>query len=307
MSDQPFKPLSKPAPKARMSISTFLESIPPGQETIIKEPIQDHEVSRGIALNVPPFIFLPTIQLYCSTEKCNGVRFFEPNTVKWSINPKEPSLLKFRCKNCEETEKLYAIIYSIHEKAICVMKIGEHPPYGPPVPTRVISLIGPDRDNFLKGRRSENQGLGIGAFAYYRRIVERHKDRIFGELISACKKLGASVEVIQDLETAKKEIQFTRAVESMKHGLPSTLLINGQHNPLILLHSALSEGLHDHSDEECLELAQNIRVVLTDMAERVAQALKEVSELDSAVANLMKRGSQKKPSESSARVKPPPP
>lgn len=79
----------------------------------------------------------------------------------------------------------------------------------------------------------------------------------------------------------------------MKHGLPATLMINGQHNPLTLLHAALSEALHEHTDEGCLELAQNIRVVLTDLADRVSQALKEVSELDSAVAQLMK-GVQKK-------------
>ena len=235
------------------------------------------------------------------------MRFFEPDTDKlWTTQDKpKHHFVYYRCKNCAETEKLYAIILKLREKGPNdVVKVGEYPPFGPPVAPRVISLIGPDRDNFLKGRRSENQGLGIGAFAYYRRIVESHKDRIFDALIRASKKLGASTEVIQDLEIAKKESQFTKGVEAMKHGLPSTLLMNGQHNPLTLLHSALSEGLHDHTDEECLELAQHIRVVLTELADRVSQALKESSELDSAVAKLMKLGSQKKRPEGSTRPKP---
>ena len=46
------------------------------------------------------------------------------------------------------------------------LKFGEFPAFGPPVPPRVLSLIGPDKDLFLKGRRSEIQGLGVGAFAY---------------------------------------------------------------------------------------------------------------------------------------------
>jgi hypothetical protein len=46
----------------------------------------------------------------------------------------------------------------------------------------------------------------------------------------------------------------------VKHGIPQARLING-HNPLTLLHNALSAGLHEQSDETCLELAQAVRVV----------------------------------------------
>jgi len=46
----------------------------------------------------------------------------------------------------------------------------------------VITLIGPDREIFLRGRRAENQGLGIGAFAYYRRVVENQKGRIITQI-----------------------------------------------------------------------------------------------------------------------------
>lgn len=35
-------------------------------------------------------------------------------------------------------------------------KLGERPPYGQPTPPRLIKLIGPDRDIFLKGRNCEN-------------------------------------------------------------------------------------------------------------------------------------------------------
>jgi hypothetical protein len=62
-------------------------------------------------------------------------------------------------------------------------KLGELPVYGPPTPARLISLIGPDREIFLKGRRCGNLGLGIGAFVYYRRVVENQKSRILDEII----------------------------------------------------------------------------------------------------------------------------
>ena len=65
--------------------------------------------------------------------------------------------------------------------------------------------------------------------------------------------------MISVLETAKVENQFSRALESVKDAIPPALLING-HNPLTLLYSALSGGLHGKSDEECLELAHAVRV-----------------------------------------------
>jgi hypothetical protein len=140
-----------------------------------------------------------------------------------------------------------------------VMKLGEVPPFGPPTPARLISLIGPDRDLFLQGRRAEVHGFGVGAFAYYRQVVEHQKSRIIHEIAKASAKLGASKEMLAQLALAEKETQFSKAIDQIKAGIPEALLIYEQ-NPLTLLHSALSEGLHDHTDQECLLIAQEIRL-----------------------------------------------
>jgi len=122
-------------------------------------------------------------------------------------------------------------------------------------------------------------------FFYYRRVVENQKNRIFGEIIKVTKKVSPDDKLISELEAAKGETQFSKAVESIKHALPHSLLING-HNPLSLLHSALSEGVHTNDDATCLELATSIRVVLIEFAERLGQALKDEAELTEAVKRL---------------------
>ena len=147
-------------------------------------------------------------------------------------------------------------------------------------------MIGADRDSYLKGRQAENQGLGVGASAYYRRVVESQKNRILDEIIRVGQRIGAQPDVIADLTAAKHEAQFSKAVETVKHGLPQMLMVNG-HNPLTLLHAALSEGLHAQTDETCLEMATTIRVVLTELADRLGNALKDQAELNSAVTRLM--------------------
>lgn len=166
-------------------------------------------------------------------------------------------------------------------------KLGELPQLGPPVSPLVFKLVGPDRDLFLAGRRSENQGLGIGAFAYYRRVVESQKNRIFERIIRIAEKFDLDAELISELRKPQNETQFRKAVEAIKHAMPETLLMNG-HNPLQLLYMALSKGIHEQSDEECLSRARDIRIVLTGLADRLAQLLKDEAELSEAVARLTK-------------------
>jgi hypothetical protein len=121
---------------------------------------------------------------------------------------------------------------------------------------------------------------------YYRRVVENHKNQILDEIIRVSKKIGAPPETLTALEAAKKEIQFSKALTSVKDAVPQALLINGQ-NPLTLLHSALSVGLHEQTDETCLALAHDVRVVLIELAERLSQALKDEAELNAAISRLM--------------------
>ncbi len=179
-------------------------------------------------------------------------------------------------------------------------KFGELPLYGPPTPSKLIKLIGPDREIFLKGRRCENQGLGIGAFVYYRRVVENQKNRILDEIIKVSEKISASEESIAALKEAKKEIQFSKALASVKDAIPQALLING-HNPLTLLHSALSEGLHNQTDEHCLDIASSVRVILGELSDRLGQALKDEAELNHALSKLLQENSANKASKKDAQ------
>jgi hypothetical protein len=150
-------------------------------------------------------------------------------------------------------------------------------------------MIGPDKDLFLKGRAAESQGLGIAAFAYYRRIVEGQKNRLLDEVIRVARLLGAKAEIIATLEAAQNETQFSRAVEMVKDVIPPALMIKG-HNPFTLLHGAISKDLHTATDEECGENATAIRVVLVNLAERMSDALKDERELTSALSHLLNPG-----------------
>lgn len=270
----------------KITFQEFLESVPPGKISIIS-PFNYYKSAYG-----DYFFQLPEITLHCEGEFCNGERFFKSTDSEISLNDEKFKFhfVRYVCKNCQETSKVFAIAVTFFkgEKVGRVFKFGELPSFGPPTPAKLIELIGPDREIFLMGRRCENQGLGIGAFVYYRRVVENQKNRIFDKIIQAAQKISTNGELIKELEEAKKETQFSKAVESIKQGLPESLRIDN-HNPLILLHGALSKGVHDKTDQECLDIAQSIRIVLGELASRLAQALKDEAELKNAISKIMKK------------------
>ena len=280
-----------------ITLGAFLETCPPNELRSVDKVVEERRVSAaGASFS---FLLTPEIQLHCDDPSCDGVRFFRfaGDPIRSTSESWQMYFVPYRCDNCKRTGKTFAIAVQrkVGSAAGFARKIGETPPFGPPTPARLIKLIGPDRDLFLRGRRCENQGLGIGAFVYYRRVVERQKSRILSEILKVAEKLGAAPEVISDLRAALEEDQFKKAIETVKHGIPQALLIDG-HNPLLLLHGALSEGLHDRTDEECLQLATSVRVVLAELSDRLSQALKDEAEINAALAKLLSiRGKPSQP------------
>ena len=266
------------------TLSEFLESNPPNQLIHISDLVEWDGYHNTVKT--------PEIQLHCDHKDCNGVRFFRCVSGKGkslAIKYYEYFYLTYRCSNCQEVNKTFSLAAKVDVDAKpqgeCY-KFGELPTYGPPVSPKLIKLIGPDREEFLKGRRCENQGLGVGAFIYYRRVVENQKNRIIGEIIKVSEKIGAPKEKLEKLRNALTETQFSKALDMAKDAIPESLLING-HSPILLLHSALSEGVHALTDEQCLELASNVRVVLGELSERLSQALKDEAELIKSISTLM--------------------
>ena len=266
----------------------FLRERPPGRKDVVTGAIKSAPHLKGAKA-----LMAPQIQLFCSEPTCNAIMFFTSEDSQLLSGNHATAFLTYRCRHCQKYEKIFAVAVRAKDANTTeAFKLGEVPPFGPPVPPRVLRLIQWDRDLFLSGRRSENQGLGIGAFTYYRRVVENQWTRLVDEIIKVAKTIGASQQTIDALMESQDEKQFTKAVKTLKDAFPPSLLING-HNPLLLLHNALSQGVHNLPDAECLTLATSIRVILIELAEKLGQALKDEKELTDAVSRLLQLQTEK--------------
>lgn len=273
----------------------FLEEYPLGTSQIVEGYYNDTGGSGYYRYEK----YAPAIRLHC--DKCGGERNFDGkwqhNSYLDKDNPTRlvDDFLVYTCRDCEEYTKHYCLSAAPvgQNGEGQIIKIGEYPELNIKLPTGLSKLFGEDYPYFIKGLKCEKRGLGLGAYTYYRRVVENQKNRMFGEILKVAQKLGAKKEMTQNIEKAISEVQFSKAVNIIKDALPESLLIDG-HNPFKLLHKALSSGIHNQTDEKCLELAHNIRIVLTDLAERIKIALSEKRDLKSAVSELLQFNQEKR-------------
>jgi hypothetical protein len=85
-------------------------------------------------------------------------------------------------------------------------------------------------------------------------------------------------------------------IDLVKELLPASLRPGGM-NPLVVLHTNLSKGLHSMSDEECLESAQSIREVLVFLVDQVIRHDQSSKRFTESMQKLLQK---KKPSGTSS-------
>jgi hypothetical protein len=166
------------------------------------------------------------------------------------------------------------------------VKYGEYPPFGPPLPARLQRLFQGDVELLKKGFRAEKWGFGVAAFTYYRQVLERQRDRLFERIIEAAAAVNAPQRTIDKLKEAKSNRQFSTSLEQAKEVFPESLMIVGQ-NPMAVLHRVCSEAIHNHTDEECLDIAITTRKLLIAFSERLAEAIKSQTEIEDSLKKLM--------------------
>lgn len=258
------------------SFKELLVEKPPGSSVIL----DNNELFAGSILRYP------IIEIYC--EECDDKRFFNPGTSSdtISIYSMNNLFVKYVCRNCGEYSKTYSfsIIYD-KSKRFYVYKYGELPDFGDPISTKLRNMIGDNIDLFKKGRKAEYSNLGLGAFTYYRRMVEKLTTRLADEIVKVCRNTNISQDIINKLEKAKSLRPYSDSIKAIQELMPDSLIING-HNPFKLLFDVLSKNIHNESDEKCLSLAKATRITLIELAKRMKELTDDTSQLNEAMKIL---------------------
>jgi hypothetical protein len=285
-----------PAPPQLRTLREFLEEAAPGILEMVDAEAKHKLSGSPMGGSVGYWtIEWPPVFLFCKSPECDGLRFFDARDASDSMAQLDGSWshkLLFRsytCRHCKVNRKVYATdvrarLDSSGEVEVKIMKFGENPPAIGPTPRALQDLLGEHWSLYLQGRRSELAGLGIGAFVYYRRAVEKIWQTALARLIEIAQ-LEMAADRVQALQAAQQESEFTRSMNLAKGSIPGILYVDG-HNPFQALYDACGDGLHEYSDEECISRARMIRLVLGRFSERAKSVLSEDAEFRAAVGAI---------------------
>lgn len=264
----------------------FLESTPAYVERRFENLISDLTPSGpGTAWGV----WSPRIQLYCEID--DGVRWCDPEANSFPCRDYSTRFFQYTCRDCGRWSKTFALILipklNATPKMLTAMKVGEYPPFGSHLAKRLQEMLSKDDlELYRKGLRTEREGHGIGAAAYFRRVVDNQWKALVKRLRDAAEKLGTPSEELKIFNEALAQTQFSAAVDMLKDAIPAKLLILDGRNPLTLLYKPLSVQIHELSDQQCLQQAADIRVVLNETFDNISRVLSDDEMLKAAVTRL---------------------
>jgi hypothetical protein len=242
-----------------------------------REFIETKPLYSTFKLTLPPGrtqFYLEVARLYCTT--CETPQpFRQPQTAQWyNIHDKE---LRYNEKRpvrswdlltnciypvelyCQECRKgFYDFFILVQVKAGSVMKFGQVPMWTPRIENELRKQLGASTQFYYKALQNLNMSYGIGACAYFRRMLESYINPLLQMLHDYKKERGASAEDLDEIRNVIKSHVFSAKTEYAAQICPDALIVGGM-NPLKEIHSLLSTNIHNGTDAEATEIALKLR------------------------------------------------
>jgi hypothetical protein len=234
----------------------------------------------------------PPIHMICDI--CKSEQTFSMNTDYKKASGSDLSsgsifLLDYLCVGCSKFHRSFLV--KVSDKRDYFMKVGQNPAIDISIDKSLSKVLGKHEELYRKGLINERQGYGIGAYAYYRRIVESTIDELLNDIYDFVESTRKD-EYRYSLEKVKKTTVASEKISFVKDLLPDKLRPDGM-NPLGILYASLSGGIHDKSDEDCLEISENIRKTLVYLLEQVIRSKQESKEFAESMRRILEKNAKK--------------
>jgi hypothetical protein len=168
--------------------------------------------------------------------------------------------LRFLCTGCERHEYEFWVFVNFRNET-WIQKVGQLPIWIPIISKEMENELGDDAEIYKKALRNMNEGYGIGACAYLRRLLEKYINPLLQLLHDAKAETNGKPEELQAIKNAISAKEFTTKTRFAAEITPKELLVEG-HNPFQEIHERLSVGLHTLDEVTANRYAQEIRVAL---------------------------------------------
>jgi len=262
------------------------------------EFLEKYPLYRKFYFDIPyklDYIEEVNINMYC--EKCESNQTFNMETDYSMItaffnndSSGQVVLIRYLCAHCNKHRRIFII--RIDKSRKYIEKVGQYPAWDISVELNIQKVLGEYLKFFKNGLICESQGYGIGAYIYYRRVIEGVIDDLLDMILQLMNE-----DEKQEYKTALREKKKSKSAQEkialVKDLLPKSLLPE-QYNPLKTLHGILSEGIHEKDDEECLKDAEIIREIITYLIKQINKDIIDQKEYTENMKKLLDKKMAKK-------------
>jgi hypothetical protein len=144
----------------------------------------------------------------------------------------------------------------VQEHKFIIMKVGQYPAQSVSLPNGLEKNLGPEAAGlYRKGLISRNNGYGLGALIYIRRVVEDKTNELIEVAATLSESYNIDAAVIAKMREAAKSEPFTPYEEKLRIAatvFPDSLKV-GSVNPLGSLYTLVSKGIHGLTENECID------------------------------------------------------
>jgi hypothetical protein len=219
----------------------------------LQEVLQEWPLYRVFRYTGSEHYFVPSeLSLFCPNPKCGKLQqwhaeiFTGPQKRGWDDKV-------YTCKNCGHNTTRYYFYWSGNQAESRFFKVGQHPPLQMEPPSRLAKKLNAvDADLYRKALTSRNNSYGLGALAYLRRVVENKMNDLL-DLLRQAAQDAAAVEELKKIDEVKASWRFDDKIAYAAKVLPRHLKPQ-ETNPLDALHDLASDGIHNRSEDDCLDI-----------------------------------------------------
>ena len=264
--------------KTVSSLSQFIEEYPLYSKFGVNQPIEAADLA-GLEFN----FFCNNekqIQLFkLAAAKHNGVA--HPGSVSPGVSRvhlPEGAIIDFTelfsgiCQSCGNY-KISLIISGGTQNEnpkYFIRKIGQYPAPEASVaklPKEVFDFLSDeDRELYRKGLKNLELGYGLGAFAYFKRMIENEIGKIIETISNPYS--PQSNRIAEVVAAYKTDQQKSKLIEDITPHLPESLKEHGA-NILLLLNDTVLTPLHELTEEECIKKSKDIDTLFRYLLKKI--------------------------------------
>jgi hypothetical protein len=143
-----------------------------------------------------------------------------------------------------------------------VQKIGQFPPLSIAIPKALEKNLGEDAAAlYKKALINRNEGNGLAAVTYIRRVVEDKTEELIEVVAQLAEAHNVDLETVKNIRAAASErTTYDQKLKLAATVLPASLVIDGA-NPLGVIYGLVSMGLHSLSEEKCVAVADETKLM----------------------------------------------